>query len=172
MHETNEDRAALQRILDESYGAAGVQLRSVFSRERCLSAEDLTQLLTGVLLLNVAVVTESGAPLVAPVDGVFFRGRVWFGFPPGSVRGRILRKRPQVSATHTQEGTVCIIVHGVAHEIRESHAAYSAYNDYLSEVYGSTLELSRAMYNDRDGTEYSGWIEPRRFFATRPHPTV
>ncbi len=170
MHETREDLEALQRLLDESYRLAGLQLRSVFSRDRSLRASDLAELLTGVLLLNVAVTTRSGAPLVAPVDGVFYRGRVWFGFPPGSVRGRALHARPQVSATHTQDAKVCIIVHGLAKEVPRSHPEYEAYNEYLKEVYGPNLDLSRALYEDREGTEYNAYIEPRRFFATWPHP--
>jgi hypothetical protein len=170
VHETDDDLRALQRLLDESYASAGEHLRSIFSTERNLSAEALCRALEGVFRLDLAVVTRHGTPLVAPVDGAFFRGRVWFGFPPGSVRGRILRARPAVSATHTRDATVCLVVHGVAREVHEPSPEYQAYDAYLREVYGPVLELSREQYAKRDGTGYDAWIEPRRLFATVPHP--
>ncbi len=168
MHETRADKAALQALLDESFAAGGEHLRSVFSADRALTANDLSDLLTGAFALDLAVVTKSGAPLVAPVDGIFFRGKVWFSFPPGSVRGRILRSRPAVSATHTRGDQACFIVHGVAREVRAGSPEYAAYETCLREVYGDLLDFSRAQYKDRIGEEFSAWIEARKFFATRP----
>lgn len=127
-------------------------------------------LLEGVVVIDLAVVTASGSPIVAPVDAVFLRGKFWFGLPPGSVRGRILRTRPQVSAAGTRGTDGCVIVHGAAREVRPGSTEYAEYDAYLREVYGETLEYSRALYRERVGTDYNGWIEARKLFATRPHP--
>ena len=75
-----------------------------------------------------------------------------------------------MSATHTRDGEVCVVVHGRAVEVDSDSPAYLEYVDYVREVYGPIVELSRAQYEHRDGAEYTGWIEPRKFFATRPEP--
>src|SRR6266542_1040031 len=100
MHETPEDLDYLQRLLDESYASAGEHLRSIdlFSRRRS-TAEDVAAALTGVFVINLATVTGRSEPIVAPVDGLFYRGRLWFSLVPGSVRARHLRARPEASAT-------------------------------------------------------------------------
>src|SRR5207245_319296 len=100
--ETAEDSAELQRLLDESYAAAGEHLRSIFVPDRRSSAADLAAALTGVFMINLATVTARCEPLVAPVDGLFYRGRLWFSLPPGAVRAAHLHARPQVSATYVE----------------------------------------------------------------------
>lgn len=124
--ETPADVAALQRVLDESYAAAGVHLRSIFSAGNRCSAADLVRALRGVFLVQVATVTAKCEPLVAPVDGLFYRGRLFVGFPAGSVRARHLRMRPQVSASHT-DGDFCVIVHGRAEEVGPGHEFHDGY---------------------------------------------
>ncbi len=47
---------------------------------------------------------------------------------------------------------------------------YAAYQDYLQEVYGPILELSRAQYQHREGSEYNAYIDPAKLFAFVPHP--
>jgi hypothetical protein len=146
MHESREDLLELQRILDESYACAGEHLRSIFTPERRLSVEQVVRALQGVFVLHLATVTASGAPLVAPIDGLFYRGRVWFGVPPGAVRIQHLRARPQVSAVHSVGEELCIIVHGAA--------------------WGYWAER----YRDREGTGFTAWIEPRRMYAMATTP--
>ncbi len=170
MHETAEDLRRLQRTLDASYAKAGSHLRRIFTPERHLSAGALVRELEGVFLLDLATVTGDGAPRVAPIDGLCFRGRIWFGCPPGSARGRMLRARPAVSATCTRADRVCLIVHGTAREVRPGEAEHEAYAGYLREVYGPVLDLDRARYAARQGEAYQGWIEPRMLFAMVPHP--
>ena len=170
MHETPVDVETLQRTLDESYAMAGEHLLSVFPAERRLSASALCDRLQAAFEINVAVVTGDGRPLVAPVDGVFFRGKLWFGFPPGSTRARLLRSRPAVSATYSKPASVCVIAHGTAHEVVPSDSEYRAYEQYLREVYGPVLDLSRAQYEGRSGSEYNAYIEPSKLFAFIPHP--
>ena len=100
MHESPEDIAALQELLDRSYESAGRHLLRIHTPERRMSAEQVSERLTGMVLLSLATVTADGRPVVGPVDGVFYRGAFHFGSAPDSVRFRHIRARPQVSATH------------------------------------------------------------------------
>src|SRR4051794_30075773 len=114
MHETPEDLAALQELLDRSYASAGPHLLAIHTPERRLTAEQLSERLTGMRLLALATVTADGRPIVGPVDGVFFRGAFHFGSSPESLRFRHIRLRPQVSATHLPGEELAVTVHGRA----------------------------------------------------------
>lgn len=65
-------------------------------------------------VLNLATVTAAGHPRVGPVDGLFFRGRFYFGSAPDSVRFRHLRARPHVRPAYTVGEELAVIVHGRA----------------------------------------------------------
>jgi nitroimidazol reductase NimA-like FMN-containing flavoprotein (pyridoxamine 5'-phosphate oxidase superfamily) len=114
VHETPDDLAALQELLDASYASAGEHLRSIITPERRLTAEQVAGALTGMRLLALATVTADGRPIVGPVDGVFLRGAFHFGSSPDSVRFRHIRARPQVSATHLPGEELAVTVHGRA----------------------------------------------------------
>ena len=114
MHETREDIAALQELLDRSYAAAGSHLRSITRPERRVSAERLVPQLTGMCLLVVATVTSDCRPIAGPLDGIFYRGAFHFGTAPDSIRYRHLLARPQVSATHLPREEFAVNVHGRA----------------------------------------------------------
>ena len=169
MHETAEDLRELQRLLDESYTAAGLHLRSIFRPERRMSAAELSALLRGVFVLHVATVSAAGHPLVAPVDGLFFRGRVFFGFPPGSVRADHVRARPHVSASHNRREDHCLIVHGRAREFELEAPEHVETLAYFQEVYGDTWTYwHEEHYRDREGVALNAWIEPRRMYTLKP----
>ena len=57
MHETAEDLAALQELLDRSYVAAGPHLLRIITPERRLTAEQVCERLTGMRLLALATAT-------------------------------------------------------------------------------------------------------------------
>lgn len=114
MHETTDDLAALQALLDRSYAAAGEHLRRIHTPERRLTAEQVAERLDGMRLLALATVTADGRPLVGPVDGIFLRGAFHFGSAPDSVRFRHIRRRPWVSATHLPGEQLAVTVHGRA----------------------------------------------------------
>ena len=114
MHESREDIAALQELLDRSYAAAGSHLLSIHTPERRLNAEQVAARLTGMCLLALATVTADGRPVVGPVDGIFYRGAFHFGSSPESLRFRHIRDRPQVSATHLPREELAVTVHGRA----------------------------------------------------------
>ena len=137
MHETPEDMAELATLLDRSYERAGQHLRSIFTPERRIPADDLIALLPGVQVLNLATVTRACQPRVAPVDGLFYRGRFWFGSSPTSARFTHLRERPQVSASHTRGESLAVIVHGTAVPVDLGDPATAGFRDYCREVYGA-----------------------------------
>src|SRR3954471_23791061 len=114
MHETPEDLAALQDLLDRSHAGAGAHLRRIITPERRLTAEQVSERLTGMCLLALATATSDGRPIVGPVDGIFFRGSFHFGSSPDSVRFRHIDARPHVSATHLPGEELAITVHGRA----------------------------------------------------------
>jgi hypothetical protein len=114
MHETPEDIAALQQLIDRSYASAGAHLLRIHDPERRLSAEQVAERMTGMRLLTLATVTADGRPIAGPVDGIFYRGAFHFGSSPDSVRFRHIRRRPQVSAVHLPGEELAISVHGRA----------------------------------------------------------
>src|SRR3954470_18743343 len=114
MHETPDDLAALQSLLDRSYAAAGPHLLRIHTPERRASAEQLADRLTGMVLLSLATVSSDCRPVAGPVDGIFYRGAFHFGSAPDSLRFRHIRARPQVSATHLPGEELGVTVHGRA----------------------------------------------------------
>ena len=135
MHETAEDLEELQRLLDDSYANAGRHLLSIHTPDRRLSAERISEILTGVRILGLATVTAKGEPLVGPVDGLFYRGRFWFSSAPDSVRFRHIRARPAVSASHTVGEELAIVVHGTAREADLNAHENVGFKAYLHQVY-------------------------------------
>jgi nitroimidazol reductase NimA-like FMN-containing flavoprotein (pyridoxamine 5'-phosphate oxidase superfamily) len=114
MHESPEEIAALQALLDRSYAAAGPHLLRIHTPERRLTAQQLSEQLQGMRLLTLATVTADDRPLTGPVDGIFLHGAFHFGSSPDSTRFRHIAKRPQVSATHLPGEDLSVTVHGRA----------------------------------------------------------
>ena len=132
VHETPDDLAALQELLDRSYAGAGSHLRRIITPERRLTAEQVSERLTGMCLLALATATSDGRPIVGPVDGIFFRGAFHFGSAPNSVRFRHIRSRPYVSATHLPGEELAVTVHGRAHTIDVKEGLF---RETLLEIY-------------------------------------
>ncbi len=135
MHETTEDLAALQRLLDRSYRSAGLHLRSVITPECRVSAEALAARLEGMSLLTLATVTADCRPLAGPVDGIFYRGAFHFGSSSSSVRFRHIRLRPQVSATHLPAESFAVTVHGRAVPLDVGAGEHAGLRQALLDVY-------------------------------------
>jgi nitroimidazol reductase NimA-like FMN-containing flavoprotein (pyridoxamine 5'-phosphate oxidase superfamily) len=114
MHETAADLAALDDLLARSYAAAGTHLLRIHTPQRRMTAEQVSQRLTGMCLLALATATADGRPIVGPVDRIFLRGAFHFGSAPDSVRFRHIRARPHVSATHLPGEELAVTVHGRA----------------------------------------------------------
>ena len=167
MEETAEDLRDLQALLDASHAAAGPHLRDVMAPDRRVAAAELAILLIGVQILTVASVTPTGRPLVAPVDGVFFRGEFYFGSSPDSVRVANLRRQPAVSAAHTRGEALAVVVHGDARFVDLDAPEHARFRRTLLDtyvpVYGPEWEgfASSAVY---------ARVDPRRMFAAAFSP--
>lgn len=135
MDETARDLEDLQQILDRSYEAAGAHLREVITPERRLTAEQLAATLTGMRLLVLATVTKDGRPVAGPVDGIFYRGRFYFGSSPESIRFRHIAARPWVSATHLPGEELSVTVHGRAEVIDVASPGEAGFRRALLDIY-------------------------------------
>lgn len=169
MRETSEDFDRLQAQLDASRHSAGAHLRRAFG-EAATTAIEVVRALDGIFEMHVAVVTAAGAPLVAPVDGILFHGELWFSLPGAAVRSALLRADPRVSASYTK-GSTAFIVHGEARELDVHLPVNAEWDELVTELYvaqyGSVwIEWRDARRrNEPVDTGFTGWIEPRRFFA-------
>ena len=167
MRETPADLERLQARLDDSRGRAGSHLRRAFGEQPTTAAE-VVAALDGIFEMHLAVLTRSGAPLVAPIDGVLFHGDVWFGVPPAAVRTSLLRADPRVSASYTQ-GETAFIVHGDARELEPGSSLAEEWEELTTELYVAQYGPQWLEWRDRNRTEpdrsFTGWIEPRRLFA-------
>ena len=135
MHETPDDIASLQELLDRSAAGAGSHLLSILTHERRMTAPQVCSTLTGMSLLALATVTSDGHPLVGPVDGIFYRGTFYFGSSPDSVRFRHIRRRPYVSATHLPGEELAVTVHGRAVPVDVRSAEQAGFRQTLLDVY-------------------------------------
>lgn len=160
MHETPDDLAKLQQLLDRSYANAGTHLQRIHTPERRLTAEQVAERLTGMCLLTLATVTADGRPITGPVDGIFFRGAFHFGSAPDSVRFRHIAKRPHVSATHLPAEELAVTVHGRATIVDASQGEFRR----------ALLDLYLPRYGDEylrilDGGSLYARIDAERMFT-------
>ena len=158
MHETQADLERLERLLDESWDGAGEHLKNLFSEDLRVPAADLPALVPGVQVLVLATVTAKGEPRAAPVDGLFYRGRWYFGSSQRSARFRHLRQRPAVSAAHVRGEELAVIVHGHAREIDARTEDRGGFHRYLLGTYGED-------WADWGGDSPYAVIEPDRMFT-------
>jgi nitroimidazol reductase NimA-like FMN-containing flavoprotein (pyridoxamine 5'-phosphate oxidase superfamily) len=163
MYETDEDLASVQRLLDDSYAAAGPHLRRIITAERRLSAEEVASRLQGMSLLALATVTGDGRPIVGPVDGIFYRGAFHFGSAPDSVRFRHIRRRPHVSATHVPGEELAVTVHGRGTPLDVNAARHAGFRAALLEIYVPRYGAEWEQFLD-SGVAYAR-IEADRMFT-------
>jgi nitroimidazol reductase NimA-like FMN-containing flavoprotein (pyridoxamine 5'-phosphate oxidase superfamily) len=163
VHETPEDLAGLQDVLDRSYAAAGPHLLRIHTPERRLTAEQVAQRLTGMVLLTLATVSADGRPVTGPVDGVFHRGAFHFGSAPDSMRFRHIRARPQVSATHLPGEELSVTVHGRAVPVDVQAPEGAGLRQALLDIYVPRYGDQWETFLD-SGPVYAR-IEPERMFT-------
>jgi len=136
VHETSDDLLRLQALLDCSYDRAGEHLRSIWGPQCRLDALELSRELEGVQVLDLATVNPRAEPRVAPVDGLFYRGKFWFGSAENSIRFRNIRSNPSVSGAITRGSeTFLVIVHGRALELDPRGPGAEGFADYPRAVY-------------------------------------
>ena len=162
MHETQADMQELRELLERSYAAAGPHLLSIHTPNWRMSAEDVVEKLTGMVVVNLATVNSKGEPIVGPVDGQFFRGRFYCGSARNSMRARHIKANPAVSAAHVRGEELAVIVHGVAHEVDRESERGRGYRKMLVDIYGQEM-------GEWQGGGVVYWeIEPRKMFALAP----
>ncbi|MFI9228831.1 pyridoxamine 5'-phosphate oxidase family protein [Streptomyces rimosus] len=159
MHETPEDMKRLQRLLDDSYAAAGPYLRSVIAAERRLDAEGVVAEMGTLRVMALATTTSGGEPRIGPVDGLFYRGRLYFYSGVGSLRFRHLRARPAVSASVIDGERLQITVHGRAAEVFP--AEDRGLESFLIGAYG------REAWESRRSAHSWARIDPHRMITYR-----
>ncbi len=133
MYETSNDLVALQTLLGESLQSAGSHLAGMF--EKPMAAADVVAQLGGILEVHFATVTPTGAPFVAPIDALFFRGKLWIGIPTAAVRTSFVRQERRVSISYTRGKSFALIVHGIAVEVTEDDSQWKPYNAYSDREY-------------------------------------
>ena len=104
-------------------------------------------------VLELATVTPGGEPRVAPVDGLFFRGRFWFGSAEDSLRFRNIRANPAVSGAVTKGlETFLVIVHGRAVETDPRGPEAGGFAAYPREVYDFDWDAATPTRRTRGST--------------------
>ncbi|GAA4011945.1 hypothetical protein GCM10022247_38150 [Allokutzneria multivorans] len=140
MRETPEDLTRLQELLDASLSRSTAHLRSIINTENSLSAEQLTQVLTGMCTLALSTVTAKSEPRISGADGHFLRGKWIFGTAPGAAKARHMSARPAVSVAHMRGEDLGVFTHGAV-EILNPHKEEPAHDwpevvAYLKDFYG------------------------------------
>lgn len=167
MLENDDDLEALQRVLEDSAAGSGEHLRSAFGRDRWLSASALAEALVGIVEVHLAALSATGAPLVAPVDAILFKGRLWIGFPAASLRAKLLRRDPRVSVSYVR-GDLGLIVHGTFNEVSDEEAVATGYAALARELYVAAYGAWFGEWLDRKqggSNDLTGFVEPRVMFA-------
>jgi hypothetical protein len=126
MHETPDDLATLQTLLDASIERAGPFLRSSFEMpDHSLSAAQVVRLLHGVPTVAFATVTSKGEPRVAPIGAIFYRGAFRIPTVMSAMRVRHVRRQPGVSLTYYEGIDLAVIIHGTASVLGVEHPDFS-----------------------------------------------
>lgn len=170
MHESEADLVELQELLDRSHASAGPHLSSIFDSGHRPTAAELAATLEGIFEMHLAVVAGDGSPLVAPIDAIFFKGKVWFSLPSQSVRARLVPRDHRVSASYTR-GSFAFILHGTARDLTPADPLFREFDDLVTELYvgqfGPGWIKWREHLQAQHGPGYTAWIEPRALFAKR-----
>ena len=138
MYETDNDIRRLQELLDRTMARANPHLRSLVSPERRLTAGQVLTYLQGTKHVAFATVNERGEPRVAPLDGVFVRGRFTVSTGAHAARLRHLRANPACSAVHMDGDRVGIAAHGHARILVQGDGEVEELDRAWTEIYGSS----------------------------------
>ena len=155
MHETQDDLAWLQSVIDHSIQSAGPYLRSSFRMPtHSLSPGQLVTLLDGILEVAVATVTATNEPRVSPIGALFWRARFYVPTLAASARVKQLRRYPAVSLTYYQGVDIAVIVHGRV-----------AFIDPPDEDFPALYELQQ----ETTGQNVRGWGENPLYIRVDPN---
>lgn len=138
MHETPQELAELQALIDASFAGASDHLRGIMEPQRRLTAEQIVADVPSPAVLNVATVTRRGEPRISALDGHFLHGHWHFTTAGSSPKVMHLRARPAVSASYTPRDGYGIFCHGHARLLGGEER--QALIDHCTSVYGRSPE--------------------------------
>jgi hypothetical protein len=154
MHETPDEVAALQRLLDASHASATRHLRAIITDGRTLNAHDLVALLTGMKVLSLATVTAGGEPRISAVDGHFLHGTWTFSTDGSAAKARHMGARPAVSVAHVDHEQLAVFGHGRAQRMAPADPDWDETLRHWTDHYESSP---------------LDWGEDVRLYRFRPH---
>jgi hypothetical protein len=163
VHETDEDLAWLQALIDRTIERANPHLTAIVKPERRLTARQVATYLQGTKHVAFATVNERGEPRVAPLDGVFVRGRFTVSTGGRAARLRHLRANPACSAAHVVGDDVGIVVHGHATIVEQGDEGADELDRIWTGIYGSSP------FSWGDGVVFMR-IEPTSMWTYAFHP--
>lgn len=163
MFETEEEIEELDELLDRTLSHANAHLTRIVKPERRLNARQVVRYLQGTKHVAFATVNERGQPRVAPLDGVFIRGRFTVSTGGDAARLRHLRANAACSAAHMDGDTVGIVVHGHATIIGREDPPAAEIEPAWREIYGSSP------FEWGDGVVFMR-VEPTSMWAYAFHP--
>jgi uncharacterized pyridoxamine 5'-phosphate oxidase family protein len=135
MHETAEDLAALQELLNRSLaGQKSPNMKELFPVKYALTANEIAALLPETVEVAMATVTPKCKPRVTPVDVFFFRGKFYHPADVGALRLSYLRSNPSVSLTYFDRDGNAIIVHGTVAFINQQHPEFAVIDNFRQSV--------------------------------------
>jgi uncharacterized pyridoxamine 5'-phosphate oxidase family protein len=138
MQETEEDIRALQELIDRTTSRMNPHMAGIVKPERRLTARQVVAYLQGIKHVAFATVNEKGEPRVAPLDGIFLRGR--FHVSTGGAAARLgdLRRSPRCSLTHFSGDDVAVTVNGTAEIMGRDHPEIPSIEPVYFELYESS----------------------------------
>ena len=163
MFESDDDVRELLMLFDRRFGGANPHLAGIVKPERRLSARQVVRYLQGTKHVAFATVNERGEPRVAPLDGVFIRGRFTVSTGGQAARLRHLRANPACSAAHMDGDTVGIVVHGHATIIGREDDGVDEIEPIWRDIYDSSP------FDWGEGVVFMR-IEPSSMWAYAFHP--
>ena len=138
MHETDEDIQALQELIDRTASRMNPHMARIVKPERRLTARQAVTYLQGIKHVAFATANEKGEPRVAPLDGIFFRGRFHVSTGGEAARLRDLRRFPRCSLTHFAGDEVAVTVNGTALIMSQNHPDVPSIEPMYLELYESS----------------------------------
>jgi uncharacterized pyridoxamine 5'-phosphate oxidase family protein len=163
MFESDDEIERLQALLDRTLARANPHLVKIVKPERRLNARQVVRYLQGTKHVAFATVNAKGEPRVAPLDGVFIRGRFTVSTGGKAARLAHLRANPACSAAHMDGDTVGIVAHGHASIIGPGDDGADEIEPVWRDIYGwSPFEWGEGVVFMR--------VEPTSMWAYAFHP--
>jgi uncharacterized pyridoxamine 5'-phosphate oxidase family protein len=138
MLESEDQVRELDALMNRTFARANPHLAEIVKPSRRLNARQVVRYLQGTKHVAFATVNERGEPRVAPLDGVFIRGRFTVSTGGQAARLRHLRANPACSAVHLDGDAVGIVVHGHATIIGRDDEGVGEIEPVWRDIYGSS----------------------------------